>query len=112
LDNRIVRQHDLLASLASGDAADHLAGENDAMAKWLSGGARYVQFRATSPHPRSTGVRKAHAALLESLMRLPNSSSEVSKPNVAIPNAAGQVSISFGVFPIGEEKVLRNVLSI
>jgi RimJ/RimL family protein N-acetyltransferase len=102
-----------LRPLHAGDAADHLAGEDDAMAKWLNGGgstlATVQSYIASSEeHWCTEGPRRAFGIFDAATKQLIGSI----EANFAIPLAAGQVNISFGVFPDWRGKVLRNVLSI
>jgi RimJ/RimL family protein N-acetyltransferase len=96
LSDRII----FLRPLHAGDAADHLAGEDDAMAKWLSGWrstlATVQRYIASSEeHWRTEGPRRAFG-ISDAVSKQLIGSIEA---NFAIPLAPDQVNISFGVFP-------------
>lgn len=89
-----------LRPLHQRDAADHLAGEDDAIAKWLSGGrstlAAVQSYIASSDeHWRTEGPRRAFGIFDARTKQLIGSI----EANFAIPPAPGQVNVSFGVFP-------------
>ena len=90
----------LLRPLHLGDAVDHLAGEDEEMAKWLSGGRSTlatVQSYITSceEHWRTSGPRRAFGVFDCSSDRLIGSI----EANFAYRLAPGQVNVSYGVFP-------------
>ena len=81
------------------DAVDHLAGEDDEIAKWLSGGRSTlatVQGYITSceEHWRTSGTRRAFGIFHCSTNRLIGSI----EVNLAYQSIPGQVNISYGVF--------------
>lgn len=89
-----------LKPLRPEDATDHLAGEDDAMAKWLSGGRStlatvqsYIAF--CEEHWRTQGSRRAFGIFDSTTKQLIGNV----EANLAFPLAAGQANISFGVFP-------------
>ena len=82
------------------DAVDHLAGEDEEIAKWLSGGRSTlatVQGYITSSeeHWRTSGPRRAFGVFDCSSKRLIGSI----EANLAYRLAPGQVNVSYGVFP-------------
>ncbi len=89
-----------LRPLRSEDAVDHLAGEDDDMVKWLSGGRSTlatVQGYITSceEHWRTNGPRRAFGVFDCATNRLIRSI----EANLAYRLAPGQVNVSYGVFP-------------
>ena len=89
-----------LRPLHLGDAVDHLAGEDEAMAKWLSGGRSTlstVQGYITScqEHWRTNGPRRAFGVFDCSSNRLIGSI----EANLAYRSVQGQLNVSYGVFP-------------
>lgn len=86
--------------LTTGDAADHLAGEDNEMAKWVSGGrstqaAVEVFIRNNQESWRSGGPRRAFGVFVCASNRLAGFI-EVNLARVVEP---GQVNVSYGVFP-------------
>ena len=96
------------------NAADHLAGEDDAIARWLSGGRstiatveRYIA--SCEEHWRSQGPRRAFGIFDCKTEQLIGSI----EANLAFPLAAGQVNVSFGVFVGWRGKgILRRALDL
>lgn len=89
-----------LRSLKPEDAADHLAGEDDEMAKWVSGGRSTpatveVFIRNNQESWRSGGPRRAFGVFDCASNRLAGFI-EVNLARVVEP---GQVNVSYGVFP-------------
>ena len=88
-----------LRPLASGDAADHLAGEDEEMAKWVSGGrstpATVEAFiRNSQENWRSGGPRRAFGVFDCVSNRLVG----FIEVNLARLVEPGQVNVSYGVF--------------
>ena len=88
-----------LRPLHLGDAADHLAGEDEEIARWLSGGRSTlagVQGYITSceEHWRTNGPRRAFGVFDCSSNRLIGSI----EANLAYRSVPGQVNVSYGVF--------------
>jgi RimJ/RimL family protein N-acetyltransferase len=82
------------------DASDHLAGEDEEMAKWLSGGRSTlatVQHYISSceEHWRTNGPRHAFGVFDCATQRLIGSI----EANLAYRFAPGEVNVSYGVFP-------------
>jgi RimJ/RimL family protein N-acetyltransferase len=82
------------------DAADHLAGEDDEMAKWVSGGRSTLAtveafIRNNQESWRSGGPRRAFGVFDCASNRL-SGFIEVNLARVVEP---GQVNVSYGVFP-------------
>jgi RimJ/RimL family protein N-acetyltransferase len=89
-----------LRPLHLGDAVDHLAGEDEEMAKWLSGGRSTlatVQGYITSCEEqwRTAGPRGAFGVFDCSTNRLIGSI----EANLAYLSVPGEVNVSYGVFP-------------
>ena len=89
-----------LRPLHLGNAIDHLAGEDEEIAKWLSGGQSTlatVQGYITSceEHWRTDGPRRAFGVFDCLSNRLIGSI----EANLAYRLAPGQVNVSYGVFP-------------
>jgi hypothetical protein len=89
----------LLRPLTAGGAADHLAGEDEQMAKWLSGGrstlANAQGYIASSlENWRNNGPRRAFGIFECATNRLIGSV----EANLALLPEPGQVNVSFGVF--------------
>jgi RimJ/RimL family protein N-acetyltransferase len=81
------------------DAVDHLAGEDDEMAKWLSGGRStlasvqgYIAF--CEEQWRTNGPRRAFGVFDSATNRLIGSI----EANLAYRLAPGQVNVSYGIF--------------
>jgi RimJ/RimL family protein N-acetyltransferase len=88
-----------LRPLTPGDAADHLAGEDDEMAKWVSGGhstpATVAAFIENSQHDwRSAGPRRAFGVFDCATRRLIG----FIEANLARLVGPGQVNVSYGIF--------------
>jgi RimJ/RimL family protein N-acetyltransferase len=88
-----------LGPLTAEDAADHLAGEDDEMAKWVSGGhstpATVAAFIENSQHNwRSAGPRRAFGVFDCATGRLIG----FIEANLALPLDPGQVNVSYGIF--------------
>jgi RimJ/RimL family protein N-acetyltransferase len=83
------------------DAADHLAGEDDEIAKWLSGGRSTLEtvqsyIRSCEENWRGYGPRRAFGIFDNATNRLVGSI----EANLAFPLLEpGQVNVSYGVFP-------------
>ena len=83
------------------DAADHLAGEDDEIAKWLSGGRSTLEtvqsyIRSCEENWRGDGPRRAFGIFDNATNRLVGSI----EANLAFPLLEpGQASVSYGVFP-------------
>jgi RimJ/RimL family protein N-acetyltransferase len=89
-----------LRPFTPGDAADHLAGEDDEMARWVSGGhstpATVAAFIENSQHNwRSAGPRRAFGVFDCGTERLIG----FIEANLALPLDPGQVNVSYGIFP-------------
>jgi RimJ/RimL family protein N-acetyltransferase len=89
-----------LRPLDLSDAADHLAGEDDEIANWLSGGRstmasveRYIT--SCQEHWRTDGPIRAFGVFDCSSNRLIGSI----EANLAYRSVPGQLNISYGVFP-------------
>ena len=88
-----------LRPLHLGDAVDHLAGEDDEIAKWLSGGRstpatveNYIN--SCEEDWRNNGPRRAFGIFDCSSNRLIGSI----EANLAYQSVPGQVNVSYGVF--------------
>jgi RimJ/RimL family protein N-acetyltransferase len=81
------------------DAADHLAGEDDAMAKWLNGGhstlATVATFIENSQHSWRTGGPRRPFGVLDCASRRLIGFVEVNLARLCGP---GQVNVSYGIF--------------
>ncbi|HEX4808398.1 MAG TPA: GNAT family protein [Bryobacteraceae bacterium] len=103
-----------LRPLHPGDAADHLAGEDEEMAKWLSGGRSTLAtvqsyINSCEEQWRIQGPRRAFGICYSLTKQLIGSI----EANFGLPLAAGQVNISFGVFPDWRGKgILQRVLDL
>lgn len=89
-----------LRPLRTEDAADHLAGEDDEMAKWVSGGRSTLAtvetfIRNNQESWRSGGPRRAFGVFDCASNRLTG----FIEVNLARLVGPGQVNISYGVFP-------------
>ena len=96
------------------DAADHLAGEDDSMAKWLSGGRSTLTtvqsyIASCEENWRTQGPRRAFGIFDGASKQLIGSI----EANLAFTLAEGRVNISFGVFPDWRGKgVVQRALAI
>ena len=82
------------------DAADHLAGEDEEMARWLNGGRSTLEavqafIRSCEEQWRTNGTRRAFGVFDCSTHRLIGSI----EANLAYRRVPGQVNVSYGVFP-------------
>jgi len=82
------------------DAVDHLAGEDEEMAKWLSGGRSTLAtvqgyIRSCEEHWQTNGPRRAFGVFDSSSNRLIGSV----EANLAYRSMPGQGNVSSGVFP-------------
>jgi RimJ/RimL family protein N-acetyltransferase len=82
------------------DAVDHLAGEDEEMAKWLSGGRSTLAtvqayIASCEEHWRTDGPRRAFGVFDCSSGRLIGSI----EANLAYRSEPGQLNVSYGVFP-------------
>ena len=92
-----------LRPLHLGDAVDHLAGDDEEMAKWLGGGRSTLAtvegyITSCAEHWRTNGPRRAFGIFDCPTNRLIGSI----EANLAYrlePVAPGQVNVSYGVFP-------------
>lgn len=81
-------------------ALDHIAGEDDQMAKWLSGGRSTLEtvrsyITSCEEQWRTNGPRRAFGIFDCATSRLIGSI----EANLAYRDAPGQVNVSYGVFP-------------
>lgn len=96
------------------DAAEHLAGEDDSIAKWLSGGRSTLAtvqsyIASCEEHWHTQGPRRAFGIFDGASKQLIGSI----EATLAFTLAEGQVNISFGVFPHWRGKgVVQRALSI
>lgn len=82
------------------DAADHLAGEDDAIAKWLSGEHSTIQtvetyINSCAEQWRNNGPRRGFGIFDLAIRRLIGSI----EANLELPVTPGQANVSLGVFP-------------
>lgn len=102
-----------LRPLTPPDAEDHLAGEDDDMAKWLSGGHSTLEtvqafIERNQESWRTGGARRAFGVFDCGTARLIGSA----EVNLAAPGLdPGQVNVSYGIFPKwrGRGLVLRAI---
>jgi len=88
-----------LRPLITGDAADHLAGEDDELAKWLNGGRGTLAsveafIRDSQENWRQGGPRRAFGVFDCGTDRLVGSM----ETNLTLLPGPGQVNISYGIF--------------
>ena len=99
-DQRLTDEVILLGLLSASHAAEHLAGEDEAMAKWLSGGrstlANVHDYIASNlENWRNNRPRRAFGVFHCATDRLIGSI----EVNLARTLGPGQVNISYGIFP-------------
>ena len=90
----------LLRPLYMADAADHLAGEDEAIARWLSGGCSTIEtvqtyIKSCEEQWRNNGPRKAFGIFDLATGKLIG----CIEANVDLPITRGQANVSFGIFP-------------
>ncbi len=90
----------LLRPLHMGDAADHLAGEDEAIARWLSGGRSTIEtvqtyINSCEEQWRNNGPRKAFGIFTLDTGKLIG----CIEANLDLPVTPGQANVSFGIFP-------------
>ncbi|MBV9303207.1 MAG: GNAT family N-acetyltransferase [Acidobacteriaceae bacterium] len=88
-----------LRPLHMGDAADHLAGEDEAIARWLSGGRSTIEtvqtyINSCEEQWRNNGPRKAFGIFDVASGKLIG----CIEANLDPPVSPGQANVSFGIF--------------
>jgi RimJ/RimL family protein N-acetyltransferase len=89
-----------LRPLQMGDAADHLAGEDEAIAYWLSGGRSTIEtvqtyINSCEEQWRNNGPRRAFGIFDLATGKLIG----CIEANLDLPVTPGQANVSFGIFP-------------